>query len=161
MGRLQHLHLILERKPALLVILSAAFELFAWSGLTRRRLPTVHHARRTSAHTQIAQLRGIHVKSIFVGNLNFSTSEGALRQLFAAFGSVTQVKIMMDSDTGKPHGFGFVEMASAEGGDKAIATLNGTLLDERALNVNGARPRKQPGGFRDQHADARSGGRRW
>ena len=82
------------------------------------------------------------MKSIFVGNLNFSTSEGALRQLFAAFGPVIQVKIMMDSDTGKPRGFGFVEMAGAEDGDKAIAALNGTLLDERALNVNEARRRK-------------------
>jgi cold-inducible RNA-binding protein len=101
------------------------------------------------------------VKSIFVGNLNFSTSEGALRQLFAAFGPVNQVKIMMDSDTGKPRGFGFVEMASVEDGDKAIAALNGALLDERALNVNEAWPRKQPEGFRDQHAGARGGGRRW
>jgi cold-inducible RNA-binding protein len=101
------------------------------------------------------------VKSIFVGNLNFSTSEGALRQLFVAFGPVNQVKIMMDSYTGKPRGFGFVEMASVEDGDKAIAGLNGALLDERALNVNEARPRKQPEGFRDQHARARGGGRRW
>jgi RNA recognition motif-containing protein len=67
---------------------------------------------------------------------------------------VTQVKIMMDSYTGKPRGFGFVEMASVEDGAKAIAALNGILLDERALNVDEARPRKQPGGFRDQHADA-------
>jgi cold-inducible RNA-binding protein len=101
------------------------------------------------------------MKDIFVGNLNFSTSEGALRQLFAAFGPVTQVRIMMDRDTGKPRGFGFVEMASVEDGDKAVAALNGTLLDERALNVNEARPRKQPEGFRDQHAGARGGGRRW
>jgi cold-inducible RNA-binding protein len=93
------------------------------------------------------------LKNIFVGNLNFSTSEGALRQLFAAFGPVAQVKIMMDSYTGKPRGFGFVEMASGEDGAKAIAALNGTLLDERALNVNEARPRKQPGVFRDQYAD--------
>ena len=101
------------------------------------------------------------MKSIFVGNLNFSTSEAALRQVFAAFGPVNQVKIMMDSDTGKPRGFGFVEMASVEDGDKAIAGLNGALLDERALNVDEARPRKQPEGFRDRHAGARGGGRRW
>lgn len=80
------------------------------------------------------------MKSIFVGNLNFSTSEGALRQLFAAFGPANQVKIIMDSDTGKPRRFGFVEMASKEDGDKAIAGLNGALLDERALNVSEARP---------------------
>jgi len=82
------------------------------------------------------------MKNIFVGNLNPKTSEGALRQLFAAFGPVNQVKIMTDSYTGKPRGFGFVEMANAEDGDKAIAALNGTLLDERALTVNAARPKK-------------------
>jgi RNA recognition motif-containing protein len=106
-------------------------------------------------------LSGIHVKIISVGNLNFSTSEGALCQLFAAFGSVIGAKIMMDRDTGKQRGFVFVEMANAEDGDKAIAALNGALLAERALNVNAARPRKQPEGFRDQHARARSGGMRW
>ena len=66
----------------------------------------------------------------------------------------------MDGDTDKSRGFGFVEMANAEDGE-AIAALNGTLLDERALNVNEARPRKQPGSSRDQHARARVGGRRW
>ena len=77
-----------------------------------------------------------------------------------AFGPVDQVKIVMDGDTDKSRGFGFVEMANAEDGE-AIAALNGTLLDERALNVNEARPRKQPGSSRDQHARARVGGRRW
>ena|SRR2546427_6405120 len=101
------------------------------------------------------------MKNIFVGNLNSKTSEGALSQLFAAFGPVNQVKIMMDSYTGKSRGFGFVEMANAEDGDKAIAALNGTLLDERALTVNAARPKKQQGSFRDQNAGARGGGRRW
>ena len=66
---------------------------------------------------------------------------------------------MMDSYSGKPRGFGFVEMASVQDGDKAIAALNGTLLHERALNVNEARPRKQPEGFRDHHGGARGGGR--
>ena len=88
------------------------------------------------------------MKNIFVGNLSSSTSEGALRQLFAAFGPVNQVKIMTDSYTGKPRGFGFVEMANEEDGKKAIAALNGTLLDEHALTVNEARPKKQQGSFR-------------
>jgi RNA recognition motif-containing protein len=74
---------------------------------------------------------------------------------------VNRVKIMMDNYTGKSRGFGFVEMASAEDGDKAIVALNGTLLDERALTVNTARPKKEPGSFRDQDARARGGGRRW
>ena len=102
------------------------------------------------------------MKNIFVGNLNSRTSEDALRQLFAAFGPVNRVKIMMDNYTGKSRGFGFVEMASSEDGGKAIAALNGTLLDERALNVNEARPKKEPTSFRDRESRNRSGsGRRW
>ena len=102
------------------------------------------------------------MKNIFVGNLNSSTSEDALRKLFVAFGPVNRVKIMMDNYTGKSRGFGFVEMASAEDGDKAIVALNGALLDERALNVNEARPKKEPGSFRDRDSRNRSGGgRRW
>jgi cold-inducible RNA-binding protein len=100
------------------------------------------------------------VKNIYVGNLGSSTSEEALRQLFAAFGSVNGVSIMTDRDTGKPRGFGFGEMASATDADKAIAALNGTLLDEHALNVNEARPKKGPGSFRDQDSRSR-GARRW
>ena len=102
------------------------------------------------------------MKNIFVGNLGFNTSEDALRQLFAPFGQVNGVKIMIDDYTGKSRGFGFVEMANAEDGEKAIIALNGTLLDERALNVNEARPKKEPGRFRDRDSRNRSGGgRRW
>src|SRR5712692_2084843 len=102
------------------------------------------------------------MKKIFVGNLSSSTSEGALRQLFVAFGPLNRVKIMMDDYTGKSRGFGFVEMANAGDGEKAITALNGTLLDDRALNVNEARPKKEPGSFRDRDSRNRSrGGRRW
>jgi len=66
------------------------------------------------------------VKNIFVGNLGLSTSEEALRQVFAAFGLVNRVSIMTDRDTGRSRGFGFVEMANAEDGEKAIAALNGS-----------------------------------
>jgi len=100
------------------------------------------------------------VKNIYVGNLGSSTSEEALRQVFAAFGLVNRVSIMTDRDTGQPRGFGFVEMANATDADKAIAALNGTLLDERALNVNDARPKKEPGSFRGQDFRSR-GARRW
>ncbi len=69
---------------------------------------------------------------------------------------------MMDDYTGKSRGFGFVEMANAEDGEKAIIALNGTLLDERTLNVNQARPKKEPGSSRDRDSRNRSGGgRRW
>src|SRR6266852_2871350 len=86
------------------------------------------------------------MKNIFVGNLNSSTSEDALRKLFVAFGPVDRVKIMMDNYTGKSRGFGFVEMANAEDGDKAITALNGTQLGGRTLNVNEARPKVERGG---------------
>ncbi len=101
------------------------------------------------------------MKNIYVGNLSLNTSEDALRRLFAPFGPVNRVRIITDYNTGKSRGFAFVEMANAEDGEKAIAALNGTLLDERALNVNEARPKKEPGSFRDQGSRSRSGGRRW
>jgi len=100
------------------------------------------------------------MKSIFVGNLNFNTSEEALRQLFAAFGPINRITIMTDRDTGQPRGFAFVEMANATDADKAIAALNGTLLDQRALNVNEARPKKESGSFRGRDFRSR-GARRW
>lgn len=100
------------------------------------------------------------MKNIYVSNLNHNTSENALRDLFAAFGQVSRVTIVTDRETGKPLGFGFVEMANSEDGEKAIAALNGALLDERALNVNEARPKKEPGSFRDQYSRNWSGRRR-
>jgi cold-inducible RNA-binding protein len=101
------------------------------------------------------------MKNIFVGNLNSSTSEDALRKLFVAFGPVNRVKIMMDNYTGKSRGFGFVEMASAEDGDKAIVALNGTLLDERALNVNEARRRPERAGGNRGGGELCRSGERW
>jgi len=67
---------------------------------------------------------------------------------------------MTDRDTGQPRGFAFVEMANATDADKAIAALNGTLLDQRALNVNEARPKKESGSFRGRDFRSR-GARRW
>lgn len=85
----------------------------------------------------------IRLKNIFVGNLSFNTSEDALRQLFEAYGQVDRVSILTDRETGRSRGFGFVEMANAEEGDKAIAALNGAQLDGRTLNVNEARPKAE------------------
>ena len=81
------------------------------------------------------------MKNIFVGNLDFNTSEEELRQMFEAHGQVDRVSIMTDRDTGRSRGFGFVEMTNAEEGDKAIAALNGTQVGGRTLNVNEARPK--------------------
>ena len=86
------------------------------------------------------------MKNIFVGNLNFNTSEDELRNLFATYGQVDRVSIMTDRDTGRSRGFGFVEMANAEDGEKAIAALNGMQIGGRTLNVNEARPKVERGG---------------
>src|SRR5580692_3352810 len=98
------------------------------------------------AHAQIAHSEAIRVKNIFVGNLDFNTSEDELRKLFEVHGQVDRVSIMTDRDTGRSRGFGFVEMTSAEDGEKAIAALNGTQIGGRTLNVNEARPKVERGG---------------
>jgi RNA recognition motif-containing protein len=92
------------------------------------------------------------LKNIFVGNLDFNTSEDDLRQLFAAYGQVDRVSIMTDRDTGRSRGFGFVEMTNAEEGEKAIAALNNSQVGGRAINVNEARPKveRTGGGGRDR-----------
>src|SRR5207253_5123220 len=92
-----------------------------------------------------SSLRGICVKNIFVGNLDFNTGEDELRKMFEVYGQVDRVSIMTDRDTGRSRGFGFVEMANAEEGEKAIAALNGTQLGGRTLNVNEARPKPARG----------------
>src|SRR6202166_1829072 len=104
------------------------------------------------ACTSTAQCRGRRVKNIFVGNLSFSTTEDELRQLFEPHGQVDRVSIMTDRDTGRSRGFGFVEMASNEDGEKAIAALNGSQIGGRTLNVNEARPKTEHagGGGRDR-----------
>ncbi len=86
------------------------------------------------------------MKNIFVGNLSFNTTEDELRQAFEAYGQVDRVSILTDRDTGRSRGFGFVEMASNEDGEKAIAALNGTQIAGRTINVNEARPKSDRGG---------------
>ncbi len=86
------------------------------------------------------------MKNIFVGNLNFNTSEDDLRQMFEVYGQVDRVSIMTDRDTGRSRGFGFVEMTNAEDGEKAIAALNGSQTGGRTLNVNEARPKTERSG---------------
>jgi len=86
---------------------------------------------------------------IYVGNLSFDTTEEELRQEFEAFGEVTSVDIITDKYSGRPRGFGFVEMTSVSEGQAAITGLNGKTLKERTLTVNAARPRSdnRGGGF--------------
>jgi hypothetical protein len=102
--------------------------------------------RRTELAHPTAQCRGRRVKNIFVGNLSFNTNEDELRQLFEPFGQVDRVSIMTDRDTGRSRGFGFVEMASNEDGEKAITALNGSSVGGRTINVNEARPKTERSG---------------
>ena len=82
---------------------------------------------------------------LFVGNLSFNTTENDLQDAFAAHGTVTEANLMTDRSTGRPRGFGFVTMSSAEEAQKAIEAMNGAQLGGRALTVNIARPREERG----------------
>ena len=80
---------------------------------------------------------------LFVGNLSFDTTENDLQDTFAAHGTVMETNLMMDRETGRPRGFGFITMSSPEEAQKAIAALNGSQLGGRALTVNVAKPREE------------------
>ncbi|MFN0100562.1 MAG: RNA recognition motif domain-containing protein [Bryobacteraceae bacterium] len=86
------------------------------------------------------------MKNIFVGNLSFGATEGAIRSLFEQYGTVDRVSVVTDRDTGQSRGFGFVEMPNNAEGDQAINDLNGRELEGRAINVNEARPKEDRGG---------------
>ena len=94
---------------------------------------------------------------IYVGNLSYDVTEEELRQEFMAFGEVETVNIIMDKYSGRPKGFGFVEMPSVSEGQAAIDGLNGKTLKERTLNVNAARPRSDDRGG-GSYGDRRGGG---
>ncbi len=83
---------------------------------------------------------------IYVGNLSFNTSESQLRQIFEAHGTVTSASLVMDRETGRPRGFGFVEMSDDAQARAAMNALNGTNVDGRDLTVNEAKPREGGGG---------------
>jgi RNA recognition motif-containing protein len=93
---------------------------------------------------------------IYVGNLAYEVTEDELKQEFAAFGEVTSVSIVTDKYTGRPRGFGFVEMAKVSEGQAAITGLNGKAIRERTLAVNEARPRSEDRGSRSYN-DRRGG----
>ena len=88
------------------------------------------------------------MKTLFVGNMNFDTTESELRSIFEPYGEITSIKFITDLETGRPRGFGFVELADDEKAAKAITELNGKELDGRALNVNEARPKPERSGPR-------------
>ena len=85
---------------------------------------------------------------LYVGNLSYNVRDDDLQQAFAQYGTVSSAKVMMDRDTGRSKGFGFVEMGSDPEAQAAINGMNGQALDGRAIVVNEARPREErPGGF--------------
>jgi RNA recognition motif-containing protein len=98
------------------------------------------------------------MKSIFVGNMNFQTTESDLRALFEAFGQVTRVHMAMDRETGRARGFAFVEMPNDDEAAKAIAGLDGKEAGGRNLKVNEARPRGEGGPPRGPKTFGKSGG---
>lgn len=82
-------------------------------------------------------------KSVYVGNLSYSTTEETLQELFAAYGEVSSVNVIKDRETGRPRGFAFVGMATDDAADAAIAALNGKMVDGRQLKVAEANPRPE------------------
>ena len=84
--------------------------------------------------------------NLYVGNLSFKTTDASLQELFQAHGQVQSARVVMDRDSGRSKGFGFVEMANSAEATAAINALNGTDLDGRSINVNEARPKPEGGG---------------
>jgi RNA recognition motif-containing protein len=85
-------------------------------------------------------------KRIYVGNLSYDVTDSALEQMFAEHGTVESAQVVMDRDTGRSKGFGFVEMKTDQEAQAAIAALNGQMSGGRSLTVNEARPREDRGG---------------
>lgn len=88
------------------------------------------------------------MKKIYVGNLNFQTTDDELRTMFGEYGQVSSATVITDRDTGRSRGFGFVEMEDDSAAMNAISGINGRDVDGRQLNVNEARPRQARGGSR-------------
>src|SRR3954465_93189 len=87
-------------------------------------------------------------KKLYVGNLAYGVSDSDLQQLFETHGTVQSAQVIMDRETGRSKGFGFVEMGSDQEAQAAITALNGKEVDGRALTVNEARPKGEGGGGR-------------
>jgi RNA recognition motif-containing protein len=96
---------------------------------------------------------------LYVGNLTYATTDGVLQQMFAEFGKVQSAQVIIDRDTGRSKGFGFVEMGSDQEAQAAIQALDGKEVDGRMLKVNEARPREERGGGRGGYGGG--GGRRY
>src|SRR6266705_4148288 len=101
-------------------------------------------------------------KKLYVGNLTYGVTDSTLEQMFAAHGTVESAQVIMDRDTGRSKGFGFVEMKTEQEAQAAIAAMNGQDSGGRALTVNEARPKTEGGrgggGGRGGYGGGRSGG---
>jgi RNA recognition motif-containing protein len=96
-------------------------------------------------------------KKLYVGNLPYSVGDQELEQMFAAHGAVQSAQVIMDRDTGRSKGFGFVEMGSDQEAQAAIAAMNGVERDGRSLTVNEARPKTDGGGRGGKGGGGRGG----
>lgn len=102
--------------------------------------------------------------NIYVSNLSFTVQDEDLRGFFADYGEVTSAKIIMDRETNRSRGFGFVEMADEAAGQKAIKELDGAQVDGRPIRVNVAKPREErgnSGGGGGRRSFSGGGGNRW
>lgn len=106
-------------------------------------------------------------KKLYVGNLSYGVTDSQLEQLFSAHGAVQSAQVIMDRDTGRSKGFGFVEMSNSAEAEAAISALNGVEKDGRAMTVNEARPKAEGGGGggggrgRSDYGGGGGGGRRY
>ena len=94
---------------------------------------------------QLKDRKSNDVKNIFVGNLDFAATDSSVRALFEQYGTVDQVRLVKDRDTGRSRGFAFIEMSDSHQADQAIAGLNGANFEGLALIVNEARPKPAGG----------------
>jgi len=99
-------------------------------------------------------------KKLYVGNLSYGTSSSDLETMFAAHGTVKSAEVIMDRETNRSKGFGFVEMSSDQEAQNAIKALSGKEVDGRALTVNEAKPREDRGGSRGGYGGGGGGGGR-
>jgi RNA recognition motif-containing protein len=97
-------------------------------------------------------------KKLYVGNLSYDMTDSGLEQLFAAHGTVQSAQVVMDRDTGRSRGFGFVEMGSDQEAQAAIAALSGQMVGGRSLTVNEAKPREDRGGGGGRRGGGYGGG---
>ena len=97
-------------------------------------------------------------KKLYVGNLSYNVKDSDLEDLFSAHGTVNSAQVVIDRDTGRSKGFGFVEMSSDQEAQAATSALNGRELEGRNLTVNEARPREEGGGGRSRGGFGGGGG---